>query len=187
LRRARLALLLAASLAPSACIDVQVDEEDRKLFVTREDVEALGWKLADLEVRTRTKKVLMNMGRWNGEMEYECETPDGAEVSFYAWTNVMLRTTALEAIASDKLNKTILTKRIRRIEERPGAIAWGDTNYYAIVKNPHGDAVGLFYLGRKGRRVYQAGVVGIDIEDDDDERLRGLIREKLAAFDARRF
>jgi hypothetical protein len=151
-------------------VEQPLEEADRSLVITAEDIVARAPEMKADPERGRLRKVRFLDG--SRELSYEYESPDEAESTLYLSYIAGVEPTANDAHlvyisegASFKLGLQIGAEGDMKLVDRNELWRWGDESRCAVITND-GHAVGNLFMGRQGRRRFTLVIIGVYFDDD---------------------
>jgi len=179
LRAALLVVGLVVGLAGAGCFELPLEEADRGLLVTAEDLGAWGVPIdrgAASVVERRTRYFDGSLA-----VEYEFDASESSESPLFVTSSVDFEMTEGDA----RTYFAVLRKSFELtagwegmgVNPAPSPYAAGDDSYYAML-DYDGAAVGNLFLARHGKKTFFFVVSGYHIEDPG--QFAALVEPRLA-------
>ena len=173
--------LSIAMLAVAACSKGPLQDSDRELLVTAEDLAEYGVAIDREGSTTHERRIRY----WDGtyELEYSFETADGSAEPLYLDTTASFERHTGEARSTFIVLRTSLkiglsVGGVEAVED-PDFFPFGDDRYFAFLEY-EGSRVGNVLVARVGKATYSLVLSGVFF--DDAELWTELVQPKLEAL-----
>lgn len=182
MKRKHLILIALALLAFSmACKEVAVEERDKKVLIQVGDLEPYGVifeNAAKYEKFTKTRYFDNSFA-----LEYEFETPEGAEPPFYMMQTVSIENKRSDARFSKDFEEVGVSLGLKvggvELEKKNDFYTYGDSSNFYVLK-VNGKPGGNYFTTQVGKKSFSLLIAGLYF--DDVEEWRELVEPKLKEF-----
>ena len=173
-------ILLALCPLLLACVDQQIEDRDRALFVTVKDLEEYGIRMEPSipAVERRIRYLDRSL-----EIEYELDASEDAEQPLYLSSTAGLDVSEREAKVTYAALRAGFKVGVKwgglEVSPDPEFYSYGDDSYFALLLYD-GRPAGNVFLMREGARTYSLVLSGIYF--DEISSWKALVEPRLASL-----